>query len=480
MILTNLYHKYKHKLPLFIIVSVGTFLLSFRLSELMMFIGDFGWFYLAAKQMLESGSIPLVGIPSSHPWLHQGPLWTYLLGGSLWLSNYNPLSGAVLGVLFGISSIILMYEFASSMYNKRVGLLAAALYATSPLIIIHARMPYHTSPIPFFTLLFFYGIYRWVHGSNGYLSVALFSLGILYNLELATVVYIPLLIAIVLYGLYRKQAYSLSLRQPKQWLIPLIAAITPMIPILLYDLSHGFPQTVRFVAWIGYKILTVFGYPPLHPEIQGASYPEVLFFFFQHLQKLLFLPNFFMGFLILFVALLWFIRRIISRYRNREYHSGDILLGLFLIVGLGGFFATKTMSEAYLPMLFPSVILLVALLFYQGIMNRFIFYFAAPFCGFLLVSNVLSLLSSNYLMALPVGGYGPTYAQRVKAADYIVNTTKGKQYTIEGEGTGKEFPSYLMSYEYLLWYLGNEPQKNGTYHFFIEDTPTTILLGQYD
>src|SRR3989344_1721221 len=55
------------------LVILATVLRFYRLSETMTFIGDQGRDYLAARDMLLTGKWPLTGIPSSIPWLHQGP-----------------------------------------------------------------------------------------------------------------------------------------------------------------------------------------------------------------------------------------------------------------------------------------------------------------------------------------------------------------------------------------------------------------------
>ena len=53
--------KLKILLPVCIIIFSAIVLL-YRLSDLMPFIGDQGWFYLSARNMLVHGNIPLVGI----------------------------------------------------------------------------------------------------------------------------------------------------------------------------------------------------------------------------------------------------------------------------------------------------------------------------------------------------------------------------------------------------------------------------------
>src|SRR6185312_14686775 len=77
-----------------LILFLAAFLLFYKLNEFMSFIGDQGWFYISARDMLLTGQIPLVGITSSHTWLHQGPFWTYLLAFALKIGDYNPVAGA--------------------------------------------------------------------------------------------------------------------------------------------------------------------------------------------------------------------------------------------------------------------------------------------------------------------------------------------------------------------------------------------------
>ena len=149
--------EYAYKFLLSCVLIIGAFLRFARLSTLMAFIGDQGWFYLSARDLLLTWNIPLVGITSSHTWLHQGALWTYMLAPILWLFNFNPVGGAYLAVVLGIISIIAIYIVGKDLSkNEETGLIAAFLFATSPLVIIHSRIPYHTAPIPLATLLFIF------------------------------------------------------------------------------------------------------------------------------------------------------------------------------------------------------------------------------------------------------------------------------------------------------------------------------------
>lgn len=459
------------------ILFLAGILLCYRLGELLFFIGDAGWFYLSARDMLQGGSIPLVGIPSSHPWLHQGPLWTYLLAAGLLFSNFHPLAGGVIAVLFGLGSVLLMYLLGRAMFSAPVGLLAALLMATSPLVIMHARMPYHTAPIPFFTLLFLFAVYRFVTGRKYGFPLALFSLSILYNLELATVTYVFAFFLLVLFGIRQKMLWMTQLKDLQLLGISFLAGVLPMLPVFLYDTQHGFPQTLGFAAWIGYKILTVFGFPSLHPGQETTSFMTLGAFSTEYVRRLLFLPSSVIAVAIFLGSSAFFgltVYRGVKRAKGGDRVS-YVLLGWFFLTGIVGFLATKTASEAYLPLLFPSIILVESLCFtflFRRPSTRII---TGIFVFFLISANIFFLLRQQYFMGVP-GGYGPTFTERMRAAQFIVNAAGKNSYTIQGVGPGSQFSSFTMNYAYLTWWLGHGPSATGRKIFILSESPTKVTV----
>src|SRR3989344_8882572 len=102
-----------YKLLLLLLLVIAAFFRFYKLSGLMYFIGDFGWYYLSARDFLLTGNIPLVGIPSSVPILRQGAIFTWLLAGTLKLFNFNPVSGAYLTAFLGVISTLLTFKLVS-------------------------------------------------------------------------------------------------------------------------------------------------------------------------------------------------------------------------------------------------------------------------------------------------------------------------------------------------------------------------------
>ena len=197
----------KHKILLIFILLIGAFLRLYKLPQLMPFIADQGWFYISARDMLMGGGIPLVGITSSHTWLHQGAMWTYILAVILKLFNYNPVAPAVFTALLGVITVFVVYKLGKELFSERVGLIPAFLFATAPIIIADARMAYHTSSIPLITALLILSVYRWLGGKILYFPLSLFLIALLYNFEIATFPLSATVFLITLFGLIKKKKW---------------------------------------------------------------------------------------------------------------------------------------------------------------------------------------------------------------------------------------------------------------------------------
>jgi GT2 family glycosyltransferase len=433
------------------ILLVGLFLRSFNIYNSMSFIGDQAWFYLSARDIVLTNQIPLVGIASSHPWLHQGPLWTYLLAIGFWFSGFSPFIGAYITIILDMFAIVMMYKVASTMFSDKIALLASFLYATSPLVILNARMPYHTAPIPLVTLMFLFHFYKWITGKINHFPFIILSLVLLYNLELATTsLWFPFFMYFF-YGLWKKEKWVMQLRNLKILFFSIVAFIMPMLPILVYDIQNGFPQTFGFLIWMAYKILVFFGYPSLHPDIASPNFQSVLQFLASQYQRLVFWGNGLVAFMIAILSMWHFYKRVLKQIIQRQYQTNFILLAILFTFLLLGFFATKTISDAYLPLLYPFAILITAS-WLDNLMNTHTLRYAVFMLLFLIFFTNIYTLISTYLTK-------PFFEDRLSTARQIVYESGGKEYNLVGQGKGSDFSSFTMNYEYLTWWLGHGPSK---------------------
>lgn len=453
------------------VLILAIFLRFFRLSDLMMFIGDQGWYYLSARDMVLTGNIPLVGITSSHTWLHQGALWTYMLAPVLWLFNFIPVGGAYLSSFVGILTVWLVYKVGKEVFSRKIGLIATFLYATSPLIVIHSRMAYHTSPIPFFTIILFYSVYKWIKGNVLYFPFIIFLLAILYNFELATFTLVPIIIILLMIGFATKKQWARDLINKKIAVLSLLGFLIPMIPIIIYDFGHGFPQTIKFVIWILYKIaVTLRLYPSLHPDAPSETYQTMFLFASTLIKRLIFFENTYIAWTILILSVSYLIF-IVCRFVAGKSNS---LLLLFFVIPVLGYVAAKTNSEGYVLIFFPVVTFMIALLFNIIISRRLLFVPGVILLFGIGFVNSYSLVSKNYLMK---NGYGIPIIDRINIAKQIVRESGKKEYNIIGRGEGSQYESFTMGYEYLTWWIGKQPSKKRIkLQFIVRETQEQVML----
>lgn len=144
-----------------LIICVAAYLRFYQLPTHTLFFGDAGKDLLTAYAAYEQGSIPLVGIASSRPYLHQGPL-------SLWLSmlgfvffGTSTTAQAYLFAFCAVAAVIALYELTINYLDRTTAYIATALFAVFPLAVAHARMPYHTTLIPLAITFFLWGMTRW-------------------------------------------------------------------------------------------------------------------------------------------------------------------------------------------------------------------------------------------------------------------------------------------------------------------------------
>lgn len=454
---------------IFLLLLFCLFLATYRIHDLMVFIGDQGWFYLSARDSILDKTIPLVGIPSSRVWLHQGPYWTYILAFFLLLFQFDPVSGVYPSIAFYLATVVALYIIGKSMFSARVGAIASLLYATSPLTVTLGRLPYHTSPMPFFTLLFMYALYKIKDTSYAVpLSIALLS--ILYNFELATII-LAINFFFVLF-LHRKKLHTL--RKKNIFVLSLLAFVFPMTPILLWDITHGFPQTVKFLAWILYKIISFLNIGKHTQESSLASIPTFIGIF---LQKLFFIENWYIGvsmFLVSFGYILY------KFYKNKYSLPLPLAIVVSMVVSpLIGITISSITSEAYLPLLYPSLLLLYAYIFHNLATNKGKVLAVALLLFLVVASNITFLFRYNFSL-FPMQRE-ITLRDRVDSAERIISLANNKPYKIVGLGEASRFRSFTMNYEYLTWWLGHPmSSKADTLHITVQESEAGVTVNVKD
>ena len=383
----NLLILLKQNLVLILIILLATWLRFFRLPELMTFISDQGKDYLTARDMVLTSRPALVGIASSVPWLYQGPFFIWMIAFVFKLTGFSPVHPAILTATLGVLTVYLTYKFSRSY-------LAAFILAASPLAVIHSRLAYHISPIPLFSILYLFALQSFSVGWTFFLA------GILLQFELTT---LPLTIL----ALIRFKKFSFF------WLIP-------FIPKIIYDLSHGFTQTLGLAAWAGYRSLNFHQY--------GNALPAI----FEYWRKFVCWDQ-------PWVAASLGLLALISIFKHK-------ILFYFLLINLLGFFLHGAPSEAYFPVLFPLWAIMLAL-----IKPKIIKALIILVCFY----NIYFLVSHNFVT------YGPTLKERIALVQLIKSQTNHQPFQLLNPG--------FDNYRYLLWWLDSPASLKADRQYQIYD-----------
>lgn len=447
------------------ILLLSMFINLYKLNSNMLFIGDSARDYLAARDMILTQTIPLVGIPSSVAWLHQGPLSIYLIGIAFLISNFNPIAPAFLYGILGVVSTFLVFILGKTFFNRNVGILASLFYATSPLIVINARMPYHTSSIPLFASLFFLILYKVSNGSRKLLFLLFLMFGFLLQVELSNGVLVILLIVLF---------FSIKPKFKRTDMILSIGGfIFGTLPFILYDLTHKFVYSVGFPLWVINRIRLFFGITS-SGNSTTLQVPDALSRIYQQGAGVIFPASLLIVWLIIilvFAVVLFNSRRLLET-KSR----GLLLVLLWLIVPLVGFIMHASPGPAYFPLLFPAMSLIIGYTFFElHKISKFILFVFILGCfinAYVIVKNGYFIPTLKEYHSLPPFSYNLGLAIDVSSdvAKFIVKDSKGRAVKIKAGGFMARFPTSVDTYRYLVWYFGGKISNSSlnTYVIYLD------------
>lgn len=393
-------------------IVLGAWLRLHNFSQTFYFGAELGQNYLAIKDAILTHQLPLLGPPTSHPWLSFGPLFYWLAIPVLLITHFDPLSATATIVSLSLVALFANYYFSQHYFGKKVALMSTLLAAISPYWVNFSRGG------RFFSLVtvFFYPFAHFLIQKKTFLA-ALF-LGIMLNFHYSPLVLLPALIFTT---------------PVKKWFKIVLGLAVPHIPFLLYNLLHGFGMLTKFLVWLPYRASGMSTAPPTQTSLSIPAFLSQVF------------PAFPL-FLILLIIL--FSLKLVNRPAVKY-------LWFVFILGLVGLLLHRHPPDHYYLPLLPLPLLLFSLGLSQ--LPRLV----AP--------TVLAL----FLLALPVWVAYPTipYQQQLAVSSSIISSAAGRPYTLTRIGGFDYYPGQAAeNYLYLLWLLGNQPVPHAVLHFTIHET----------
>jgi hypothetical protein len=141
-----------------------------------------------------------------------------------------------------------------------------------------------------------------------------------------------------------------------------------------------------------------------------------------------------------------------------------------LIVSLGGILVNQTPSDAYLPIIFPFVIFSIALFFAFLLKIKILKYPVIILFVLMIILNGYSSFKNSLVY---------DFKYRLEAVNKIISLTGHQEYNLLGSGSGSQFKSFTMNYEYLLWWKGHPPtNKNVKVKIVVSETQNGIIISK--
>src|SRR3989338_2580065 len=428
--LLRLWWKLKDQKILFIalvgVLALAAFLRFYKIEEYMIFLGDEGRDAIIVKDMIDKWHFPLIGPPTSVGNIYLGPLYYYMMLPPMVLTNFNPVSASVMVAMIGVATVFLVYYLGKTWFGRGAGLLAAYLYAISPVTINYSRFSWNPNPLPFFTLLAILSIVK-LQKSNNFLWLILTGLSLAAALQMHyfALILIPVIVTLWFYQVLKKSAKENFL---KGTLLGLAAFLITMSPLFWFDLRHNFLNYKAVIALfgkgeaVGMNLFSNFG---RIPEI----YNYVLIGRYMAGENALL--AILLSLIIFTLLIYWIIKR-------------KIILAVWIIVGLVGLsFYQNGIYDHYLGFLNPAPYLLLGSLL---ALRKFKWVIA----GLAIIITIVNL-QKNPLVNPPNNQLKKTQ----DIANFIIKESEDKPFNFALLAKN----NYDSAYQFYLEIYGHEPKK---------------------
>lgn len=329
------------------IIILAAFLRLYNIEGYMTFLGDEGRDVLVVKRIIVDHKLTLLGPTASVGGFFLGPIYYYMMIPFLWAFRLNPVGPAVMVALFGVATVYLIYLTGRDFFNRKVGLLAAFLYATSPYIIAYSRSSWNPNLMPFFSLLIIYLTWKMAKLKQPKL---LFLVGFLFGLAIQLhylAVFLMTVVGVFLFIYFRRLSFI------KHYFLGVIGFLFGWSPFLLFELRHNFPNFRTFYRFIFFGEET--GIDPLGflPKVLDVGH-RLFSHIVTHNQNLL---GWFLLAIMIFLLFFYGLRR------GKKEKPTWVLLTLWGFIGTGLFgFYQKGIYDYYFGIMYGLPFLLTAYL----------------------------------------------------------------------------------------------------------------------
>ena len=213
------------------------------------FDGDQGHDVLVLLRLVQDGTLPLLGPPTSIGDFHHGAAYYYLLAPVAWLSGANPTAVVAWIATMGVAAVGVTWWFARSVGGRVAAATAGLLMAVSPAAVEESTFIWNPNPIPLFAALALGCAWRACStGGTRWWIPAVLAAGMVLQLHVLGIVFLPPILALALVDAIRARRGGDRARVRgvvRATAVGLALAALLFVPLLLHELGSDFGETRR-------------------------------------------------------------------------------------------------------------------------------------------------------------------------------------------------------------------------------------------
>ena len=228
------------KVILIIAILLGLVMRGFQYRERFMYNHDTDLSAWIIKDIIVDKHIRLIGQQTTTLGIFIGPLFYYSLIPFYLLGGMDPLPSVAFSWIVSLLGVISIYWIGKKVHSKKIGLIAALIYAVSFGISLNEREVVPTTPVILWSMWFYYCVYLLWQGKRIGLYLLAILAGLIWHLNLALILVLPLSLAGFLKNLFTWTKKDLLLSSLLLFLIN--------IPLLAFEVRHGFSQTQYLIS----------------------------------------------------------------------------------------------------------------------------------------------------------------------------------------------------------------------------------------
>ncbi|OGD93704.1 hypothetical protein A2697_01815 [Candidatus Curtissbacteria bacterium RIFCSPHIGHO2_01_FULL_41_44] len=433
--------------PLGILLILTFLLRTIKLEELFYFTYDESVFAFVGRRSVLWNHIPLIG--GATPFgFHVAPYFYWFFAFILWLGNLNPISWGWTGAVIAAVTTIMMYVVGSSFANKKVGITAAILWASSYLANVYDRHFWGLTFGPIFSLVILYCLYRIIKGSQKFVYILGISLALVIHADLSYYVFLAFTIATwIIFKLPIKKSATIALS----------FIFISFVPLVIFDVRHNLANIRPVADFIragrnkpGFEIQKFTDNLILFPRVatrfvytfgdnQIAKQYSYCASFVS--EKFAAIPPIFV--IITSLALIYFIYWSWRKNKNSSWHLASFFLILYFAgIQIYGTIFKADIFEHYLTGIFSTFLLITALFISRLPKNLWL-----ATLGFFVAANL-------YKFSLAQNSMGLKYKRQ--AIEYTMQQVGEKDFSLDSLSTCWKYSGY----RYLFAVFGQEPVKS--------------------